>query len=402
MAVNSAVKYAEMTDEQIDAIKRKIEVFAKENEFFDKFVNHCKWDRGSKTMKSRRSVRPVVKEADVVKSAELVAPRPSKFAVETFSHSVDIYRDKVGYSAEDVLYGYDDIVKLAGDALGEIFTQKLDFIKGKPFFNSACSITYDTSLLKTLAKGAIVLQKNKAKPWSGGRYLAMLTPEALEKIREELEAKGTSISEPTKVDIDSGIIGHYGRWDFCVSTHEYFTKNATTQYMILLGRRPNGESPIDVASIDGVEVIHNPLGSGVLEDVDGNYTSDDNKQKGSIAMNANGLGAYVNDDLCVLKCEISINEIAKSDLDEESKTGFVSISPIALVSVVAKLSGSVVASPTLTFKKGSSSGASVLQTELKVGTKYYMLVSDGATPTAHTAEVTFRAEAANYFVLDLA
>jgi len=324
MAVNGAVKYAEMTDEQIEGIKRKVELFFKSQEYFDKFVNHVKFDRGSKTMKSRRVVRPLVKESEVSASAELVAPRPSKIVVETFSHSVEIYRDKVAYSAEDVLYGYDDIVKICGETLGEIGVQKLDFLKGKPFISSACTLTYDTSLSKTLSKGAIILQKNKAKPWANGRYLAMVAPETLEAIRVELETKGASISEATKEDIDKGIIGHYGRWDFSSCPSELLVKNSSTQYMVLLGRRPNGESPIDAAKIEGVEIIHNPLGSGVLTDVDGNYTSDDNKQKGSIAMNINGLGCYVNDDLCVLDCEVSVNEISKSILPEASKTGYVS------------------------------------------------------------------------------
>ena len=109
MAANNPIKYSEMTDEQIATVKRRIETFVKSREYFDKFVNHVKWERGSKTMKSRRVVKPLVRPEDVKPSTEDVAPRPGKVAVQTFEHSVDIYRDKIAYTAEDVLYGYDDI-----------------------------------------------------------------------------------------------------------------------------------------------------------------------------------------------------------------------------------------------------------------------------------------------------
>ena len=361
MAVNEAVKYAEMTDEQIAAIKRRIETFVKSNEFFDKLCNHEKWDRGSKTMKSRRVIKPKVEKSQVVAAAELVAPRPSKIAVETFSHSVDIYRDKISYSAEDVLYGYDDIVKIAGDTLGEIGVQKLDFIKGAPFIASACTASYATSYDATLGKIAIILNKNGAKPWKNGRYLAICSPETLLAIRAELRSASVNMGEPTKEDIDSGIIGHYGRWDFMECPHELLIKNASTHYMVCMGRRPNGQSPIDVAKIEGVEVIHNPLGSGVLLDVDGNYTSDDNKQKGSVAMNINGLGAYVNDDLCVIDVEVSVSTVGASELMESDKTGFASFSPVSplTVSVKAAADGSAISSPTVVIKEFSSSGDTV-------------------------------------------
>lgn len=397
MSVSGAVKYQEMTDEQIAAIKRRIETFVKSEEFFDKFCNHEKWERGSQTMKSRRVVRPLVKLGEDVPAKELEAPRPLKIAVQTFEHKVDIYRDKVAYSAEDIIYGYDDIVKICGDTLAEVGVQKLDLIKGKPFISSACTASAETTLEGTLSKVAIILQKNKAKPWHNGRYLAIVTPETLEAVRTELKGAGSYISEPTKEDIDSGLIGHYGRWDFAVCPSELLIKNASTQYMVCMGKRPNGLSPIDVAKIDGVEVIHNPLGSGVLEDVDGNLTSDDNKQKGSVAMNINGLGAYVNDDLCVIDVEVSVAEIGKSELDADKQTGYQSGSPIAEVIVEAKYNGAA-AEVTKTFKLGSSTGESVNESALKVGVKYYMSVADASS---HTATATFVARPQNYFSLTL-
>ena len=401
MAVNNPVKYAEMTDEQIATVKRRIETFVKSREYFDKFVNHVKWERGSKTMKSRRVVKPFVRPEDVKPAAEDVAPRPHKVAVQTFEHSVDIYRDKIGYTAEDVLYGYDDIVQMAGDTLGEIVTQKLDIIKGTAFINSACTATYETSILKTLAKLAIILQKNEALPWNNGRYLAHLSPEALEKVREELEAKGVTLSEATKEEIEKGIIGHYGRWNFASCPSKLLVKNATTQYMVCMGRRPNGQSPIDVPTIDGVEVIHNPLGSGVMMDVDGNYTSDDNKQRGSVATNVDGIAAYVNDDLCVIDVEIPVAEIGGSVINSSELTGFVSESPTSTVTLEALDSdGKAVAGATLTLKQKDASGASVSVTSNKAtvtpgNTYYYSVAASNYT----TVTGTFKANAGDVHLI---
>lgn len=406
MAVNPAQTYAEMTDEQIAAVKRRIETFAKSREFFNKFCHPVNFDRGSKTMKVRRVVRPKVKPEDIKPAQELVAPRATKAAVETFVRSIDIYDDKFVYSREDVLFGYDDIVKIGGDTLAEIFTQKLDYIKGNPFIKSACTASYDTSRLKTLANVAIILKKNGAIPWANGRFLAIVTPETLEGIRVELEAKGSSISEPTKEDIDSGIIGHYGRWDFAECPSDLLQKSASVHYMVCMGRRPNGDSPVDVAKMKDVEVYNNGLGSGVVLDEDGNYTSDDNKQKGSIAMTAPGLGAYVNDDLCIIDVEVSETTIGESAINQAEKTGFESISPASSITfaAVAASDGSAIASPTVTLKEKSSSGTSVTVTNLKAtvipGNKYYYSV---AKSNYTTVTGTFIANAGdNFFTVALA
>ena len=396
MSVNKPITIAEMTDEQITAIKRRIETFTKSNEYFDKFVNHVKWNRGSKKMQSRRVVKPFVRPEDVKPSIEDVAPRPSKIAVQTFEHSVDVYRDKIAYTAEDVLFGYDDIVQIAGDTLAEIITQKLDIIKGTPFLKSACTATYSNSLLETLSKVAIILQKNEAKAWGNGRYLAHVSPEALEKIRLELEAKGTSLSEGTKEDIASGIIAHYGRWDFAVCPSKLLIKNGTTQYMVCMGRRPNGQSPIDAATMDGVTVINNPLGSGVLVDEDGNYTSDDNKQRGSIAANVDGLAAYVNDDLCVIDVEIPVDEIGASVLNNTELSGFISQSPVSSLEfeVVALANGAKIEGATLVLKTKNANGTAVNAESGKYAvtpgnTYYYSVAKSGYT----TVTGTFKANA---------
>lgn len=326
----NAVSYKEITDEHIVDIARNIEIFVKETEYWDKFCHHSTVARGHKTFSSRRLVKPIVKASDISPRAEFVAPRPTKIVVETFTKSVDNYGDKAIYSKEDMQYHFDNTVNNITDVLKSIAVQKLDLIKGKQFVSSACVITYDTSMLKTLAKAAIVLRKNGARRWDGKHYLAHITPEEKQKIISELEAKGSSLSETVKVEINGVPMEFKAYADFMFSetTSEVMYKSDSVQYMVLMGKRGiDGASPVDAAKLEGesgIQLINNPLGSGVLVDEDGNYTSDDNKQQGSVAINMDGLGAAVSDDLCILNCEITIDELKGSALLEEEKTGFAS------------------------------------------------------------------------------
>lgn len=326
----NAVSYGELKDGHIIDIKKNIELFVGEEEYWDKFCHHSSVARGHKTFSSRRLVKPIVKASDISPRAEFVAPRPTKIVVETFEKSVLNYGDKAIYSREDMQYHFDNTVKNITDVLKEIAVQKLDLIKGKPFINSACVITYDTSLLKTLAKGAIVLRKNGAKRWDGKHYLAHITPELKAKLIAELEAKGVSLSETVKVEINGVPMEFkaYGDFMFSETTSPIMYKSDAVQYLVMMGKRGiDGASPVDAAKLEGetgIALFNNGLGTGVLVDEDGNYTSDDNKQQGSVAINMDGLGAAVSDDLCILDCEVTVDEIKGSGLLEEEKTGFVS------------------------------------------------------------------------------
>lgn len=327
MSVNNGVTIKDLTAEQITDVEKRIETFVKSNEFFDKLCAHKKVKKGNRTWQFRRLVRPKVKPEDVHAYEEGVAPRPTGLAVETFEKTVNIYRDKFVYTAEDTLYGFDDIVKAGGDTLADIVTQKADIIKGKPFFTSRAVAEYPNSgnhkIEEVLDKGAIMFgRQNHAKKWNGAKYLALMTPEILKAFKAELRLYSDGLSEPSKEQLDRGIVGSWGRWELMECPSDLAIgkdgSNNEVHYLIMLARRPNGESPVEVTVMDNIQVIHNPLGSGMMVDEDGNLTSDDNKQKGSIAVNVGPLGAVITDDLCIIRCAIPatalyINDIYESD-----------------------------------------------------------------------------------------
>lgn len=334
LANENAVKYAELTDEHIKDIKKNIEMFSTSEEYWDKFAHHSTVPRGHKTFTYRKLIAPKVNKQDIKPRAEFIAPRPTKMAVATFEKTVDNYGDKAIYSREDLQYHFDDTVKNLAATLKEVVVQKKNYVKGKPFFESRAIITaYTTgglSIIKTCEKAAIILRKNKAKRWDGTRYLVHMTPEALNKLRDELAARGASLSEPTKKELDSvaTAVGSYGDFIFSITTDDLMYKNASTQYLVFMGKRNvDGESPVDVAKLEGesdIELIDRGLGSGVLYDEDGNITADTNKQQGELAINFDGLGAAVSDDLCILDCEISVDEIKGTELMVDEMTGYVS------------------------------------------------------------------------------
>ena len=368
----NAVTYAELTDEHITDVKKGIELFVESNEYWDKFVHHSVVPRGKRVYTSRRLIAPKVKKEDISVRAEFVAPRPSKIAVATFTKTVSNYGDKAIYSRDDLQYHFDDTVSNIRATLQEIAIQKLDFIKGDPFFKSKAtispvSVNGTPSILATSEEAAIILRKNKVKRWGDGLYLAHITPEELKALRAEIAAKGDRLSEAVKKELDGRTydVYPYGDFMYSVTTSDLMYKNSSTQFIIFMGKRGvDGNSPIDVSKLEGesgIEVINNGLGSGVLVDEDGNYTSDDNKQQGSVAINMDGLGACVSDDLCILDCEWSISEIGPTAYVPSGLSGFVSMSPEAWLSVsaVKAADGDALSSPTVTVKKVNSSGTAI-------------------------------------------
>ena len=336
VANERAVKYAELTDEHIVDVKKGIELFVKSNEYWDRFVHHSSVPRGHKEYTSRRLIAPKVKKEDIRKRAELVAPRPSKIAVMTVTKTVDNYGDKALYTREDLQYHFDNTVGNIRATLQEIAVQKLDLIKGEPFFKSKAIITPvndgsgNPKILLTAEKAAIILRKNKANRWDGQHFLAHITPEELNLLRAEIAAKGDRLSEPVKKELDGRTydVYTYGDFMYSVTVSDLMYKNASTQYIVFMGKRGiDGQSPVDVAKLQGesgIEVINNGLGSGVLVDEDGNYTADDNKQQGSVAINMDGLGACVSDDLCILDCEFAAEEIKGIELPLSQLSGYLS------------------------------------------------------------------------------
>ena len=330
-ANEKAVNYAELTDEHIADVKQGLELFVKTEEYWDKFAHHSSVPRGHRTFTSRRLIRPKVKPEDIQERAEFIAPRPTKIALATFTKTVHNYGDKAIYSKEDLQFHFDDTLNSIRYTLQEIAVQKKNIIKGKAFISSRAILTYDTNFRTTLRKAVKILRKNGVKRWDGMHYLAHMTMEELSAFRAEVEAASEK-SEKLRMKLE-GVDYEFDVWeDWIISVpwNDDVTlyKNDTTQYLVMMGKRGiDNTSPVDVAKLEGesdIQLINKGLGTGILQDVDGNYTTDDNNQQGVVAINIDGLGAAVSDDLAILVCEVSANAVHGSALAISDLTGYVS------------------------------------------------------------------------------
>lgn len=348
-----------LPDECVDDIGENIEKFIETAEYWDKFCHHSTVKKGHKKFSYRRLIRPDVRVEDIREMAELVAPRPTKIALATFEKSVANYGENGEYTREDLMFHLDNTVLSLTATLKEKMRQTLDIVKGKEFISSRAIISYDTSLLNTLENAAIIFRKNEVNRWANGYYLAHLTPEMWKQLKAEVRANKESLDDKTKVNINGKEeeFSVYGDWMFSITTSKVVYKSATKQILVLQGRRGiDNESGVEVSKMEGygkTEFGDNGLGDGLIYDEDGNLTNDKNKQKGSCYINALGIGVAISDDLAILNCEVTINEISRSVIDLADRHGYVSTSPVSklVVSAIKAADGAAIASPTVTVYK---------------------------------------------------
>lgn len=331
LPTDNIVKYQDIKDEHITDIKKGIELFVKNEEYWDKFANHCTVERGHREFQSRRLIKPLVKKEDIKPRAELIAPRATKMVVATFTKTVDNYGDKAEYTREDLQFHFDDTLSNLRYTLQEVALQKKNLIKGAAFVSSRAIISYDTSICKTLDNARSTFTKNGVKRWDGRHFLVHMTDEERTQLMTEIAARNEK-SEPLRTKLE-GVDFDFDVWkDWLISVPVNDTqtlyKDDTHHYMVMMGKRAiDNKSPVDVSKLSGepeYELINKGLGTGIIEDVDGHTTSDDNKQKGAIAINIDGLGACVSDDLAILNCEVPVNTIPGTALPINQLSGYVS------------------------------------------------------------------------------
>lgn len=378
--LSDPITYDSLPDEAVTDIGDNIEKFIETAEYWDKFCHHSTVKKGHKKFSYRRLIRPDVRPEDIHEMAELVAPRPTKIALATFEKSVGNYGENGEYTREDLMFHLDNTVLSLTSTLKEKMRQILDLVKGKAFVSSRATITYETSLLNTLENAAIIFRKNEVLPWANNYYLAHLTPEEWKQLKAEVRANKESLDEKTKVAINGKEeeFAVYGDWMFSISTSKVLYKNATTQILVLQGRRGiDNESGVECSKMEGygkTEFGDNGLGDGLIYDEDGRLTNDKNKQKGSCYINALGVGVGISDDLAILNCEVTINEVSGTTIDLAERHGYKSTSPASTLTVkVVDGDGEDIASPTITFKKKTSSGTDV---SAKSGTTYPVVAGD--------------------------
>lgn len=393
-----------LPDECITDIGENIEKFIDTAEYWDKFCNHSTVKQGRQKFAYRRLIRPDVRPEDVKEMAELVAPRPTKFALATFEKSVGNYGANGEYTRADLMFHLDNTVLSLTATLKEKMRQILDLAKGKAFVSSRATISYQTSIIDTLDNASIVFMKNEINRWENNYYLAHLTPEQWKQLKAEVRERKDSLDEKTKVAINGKEeeFAVYGDWMFSITTSKVLYKG-DKQIMVLQGRRGvDNQSGVEVSRMEGygkTEFGDNGLGDGLIYDEDGNLTSDKNKQKGSCYVNALGVGVGISDDLAILNCEVPISVISGTVINLNERTGYVSTSPVSSITITAAKSSdeTTIDTPTIVVKEKNASGKVVNATSgttypVVAGNTYYIKVSKSGFVDA---ELTIKANAGN-------
>jgi len=294
------------------------------NEFWSKFTQHKAWQKGSTSLTYRRLTRPSVTGASPL--AEGIAPVPLTISYTEYKVTVANYREKVVYTRDSEIFNYDDAVADATDTLGYVFTKKQDIIKGTPFISSKAVLTAKSTVIATMRTAKMALKKNKMPTWDNGNYLMICPPEIIDQLEDELSAKGASLDEVTKSEVlNCNVRRKYG---FSIIEAEnadllYLTgDNAGKMMIIFMGKNLEGKSPVTDYLYGSIETFFNPLGTEIVEDANNKITSDGNHQKGSVAMNAWGQAAAINEDLAILNCKFTLATDAGVTVADANRTGY--------------------------------------------------------------------------------
>lgn len=305
-------------------VEKTLRATLQANEFWSKFTNHKPWVKGATVITSRRLTRPVV--TSVAPLAEGVAPVPTNIAYTEYKVTCANYREKVVYTKDSEIFNYDDAVADATDTLAYKVTKQQDIIKGTPFISSKALLTAKTTVIETMRAAKLALKKNHMNTWANGDYLMICTPEVMSKLEDELTAKGVSLDESTKSEIlNCNVRRKYG---FTIIEAEnpdilYLTgSDSGKQMIVFMGKNLEGKSPVDDYLYGSIETFYNPLGTAVLKDASNNITSDDNHQQGSVAMNAWGQAAVVNEDMAIINCKFTISTDPGVPVADTDRTGY--------------------------------------------------------------------------------
>lgn len=323
---SDVIMHGDLTDQQITDLAVRIELDAKEKAgAFDKYFESRPWPAGKVAVQFRTLVHTPLKlsEMDNFELKEITAPTGQDLTYATFSFATKDYGTKYKYSWKDVAYNADDVISDARSELGQWRDEERNLILGSALLTSKSTLTFPTgtysasngTLMNVMRKVDQIFRKLKVKPLEGASFDCLTTSEIIDLFTEEYSAKnnGQAIPEMDKEKAMQGYVTSYKHFNLRDPACDEVMKHVTSDvvdyhYMVFIGRTPRGGLPGVKYELEegGIGIIHNPLGSGLLKDKQGNYTSDDNHQLGSIAINMKGFSGHVIDDRAILVVQVPV------------------------------------------------------------------------------------------------
>lgn len=319
--------HGDLTDLQIADIQKALIARTAEEDIFGQFFEDRQWEDGYTTLEYKRLIIDPTHKEDVKPLVEGVAPTPLKMTVATFKIKCEDYADVIYYTDKSKKYSFNDVTGDAIDTLGVKRNEKINFVFGKPLYNSRCTLTAPTtinaeSLLRLFGTASTVLKKNHVKPFNGGNFKALITPEV--ELLLLLNVKDLIKYNSEKEAIIKGYIGTFMGFDIVSVATELADTATGKQTIAFMGITEQGKKPGLRYKNPNPQIFNNPLGSGVVPNGNGDLVADAAHQVGSVAYKDMGLAATLNDDFAVLNCTLTVESIGASNLATSGRTDFVS------------------------------------------------------------------------------
>lgn len=345
------VKTGDYNIEDKKEVERAIRDYAHEEPFFPQFVDYRSVQQGARTYQWREVVDQRTLDPKLTTPlVEGFGTNSIKYEIQEFESSVENFGAKAEYTKEKVQYDYDDTLALITGELKEYVHRFYEDKIGNELVKSNYIITYDNTqdfpLTTLMDKARIIFKKKKCR--EDGKYFSVIIPPEVEaQLLMELRKGGDSLlpTLPDGVKENIGLEGFIGAYDnFKVYTssddcmYKYVdnsgnvvdatdTNGHTECAIIFLAKSHDGKKSVRCSKGTEPTIIHNPLGSGLIQKADGSGVEEDtNHRKGSFAVNIDSFGLCTEHPECRLVSWVNVNkieaEVATKDLATTgTKTG---------------------------------------------------------------------------------
>lgn len=315
MAINDThVSYTGFDNEHVAYIDTEINRFVKDTpKFWDQFFKAVPYVKGHKTFEHRKHIRPeaTYKYASSLALSEGVGTPSESLKIAKWSDTFKDYGSHFNYTKEALRDNYDDTLELCKDQFKYEAVEVPELLKAHELCESTFQLTAESTVKATLDKAGVILAKKKNKGVDGVKYVAIVTPEIMSKLVDELTALGNALPDAVKTQVISeGTVKSYGKFSIVENADEPMYTSTGGKIVIISKTRDN-ELP-GAKMEPEISIFDNGLGSSLIQK-NGDataYEMDTNKRVGSIAMNIDHLGVATQAELGKLVCEYTIETVA--------------------------------------------------------------------------------------------
>lgn len=312
---------SDLTEQQIQDAGRRIEMEAQATDDLSQFFEVEQFPDKKVDVKFRVRVPSRISKDDVdsYRAHENIAPANRTLQYASFTKKVKAYDTRHEYTRENVEDNPDSVVTDCTEDLNDWVTDMKKYSAALSLLGAKSSVApvLDGSskfVATDTAKKAFLILNDvlQSETFLEREYLALAPGAISMKLSDEILALNhgnTFAAVPNdKAKILRGYQFSWGGFSwFTPKGANKFLQDANNYYIIFVGKDEKGRNPLRMLKKGGAltEVIHHPLGSGILKNAQGEIAPDYNNQKGGIGCNLKGFLYYIKDYRFVLICTVA-------------------------------------------------------------------------------------------------